>query len=574
MKRLAIFLSLILTTTALSQEPAPLYDIAIQNCLTQQTCPPPGESISIFVELANLGNLPAENIPLNFYYQNNLLETTRFIDLPIGAIKIVQFEWKIPQVELNQNDLSPVYFLTFKLGAAQNEQNLQDNQFTLALGIQKQQNQITPLHLIDPGMEVHQWIANEAHNYFTSQIEGADIGSYLGTIATSHGDNRNTLLEGTAAEDKNFRPPLNQFLPYLNHFCAGADGSEIYDGYGSSNSNLTQAQNIWPHALNAYPTNKPLAFYYLGHVAHLLADMTVPAHTHNDPHVAFLGDPDEYEETIGHDNNFKMWFFNGPRSGNFQQNLSLPDDLYWLFYRTINYTEDYDTGDYNGDGPPYYYPDDYDTQWHHPELVDKDTGGIDFTEVTTIGDDLMPYAMRRTAELYRLFYKQVDTTAPDCSLTYPNSENPNDPNQHNTTNPITLTTQAADPQSGIITQSYQYQYSCQIDENWTDWTTITPSPTTSSTTFTPPQDHTLYALRVTATNSAGNSTTSTTKYIKVNTPPPCTVNLNHLAQFQTQWLQTGDNLPADFNHDKIVNLKDYAHLSTYWLKNCPTPWPI
>ena len=46
------------------------------------------------------------------------------------------------------------------------------------------------------------------------------------------------------------------------------------------------------------------AYYYLGHVAHLVADMTVPAHVHNDQH---LYPSDSYEDTIAYSSNFKLW---------------------------------------------------------------------------------------------------------------------------------------------------------------------------------------------------------------------------------------------------------------------------
>src|SRR4030042_320003 len=38
---------------------------------------------------------------------------------------------------------------------------------------------------------------------------------------------------------------------------------------------------------NPHEVNLPLAFWWLGRVAHLLTDMSVPAHTHNDPHVSY-----------------------------------------------------------------------------------------------------------------------------------------------------------------------------------------------------------------------------------------------------------------------------------------------
>jgi subtilisin family serine protease len=53
-------------------------------------------------------------------------------------------------------------------------------------------------------------------------------------------------------------------------------------------SNLTQAEQWWKDALQAYrstPSKPALAYYYLGRVVHLLGDLAVPEHVHNDLHL-------------------------------------------------------------------------------------------------------------------------------------------------------------------------------------------------------------------------------------------------------------------------------------------------
>ena len=141
--------------------------------------------------------------------------------------------------------------------------------------------------------------------------------------------------------------------------------------------------------------------------------------------------------------------------------LSLPADLTAVFYQTANFTEDYDTGDYDGDGPPYYFPSDYNSQWHLPNLVDR-AGGISTAEVTIIGDDLMPYAIRRTAELYRLFYKTVDTTAPICTMIYPSSEDQNHPDYRTSTAAFNLIADGNDLQSGVVKDKLSFSL-CRMD---------------------------------------------------------------------------------------------------------------
>ncbi len=54
---------------------------------------------------------------------------------------------------------------------------------------------------------------------------------------------------------------------------------------GSNHSALNRANQWWQKAKTAYSsTTRPAAYYWLGRVAHLISDMGVPEHAHNDPH--------------------------------------------------------------------------------------------------------------------------------------------------------------------------------------------------------------------------------------------------------------------------------------------------
>jgi len=54
---------------------------------------------------------------------------------------------------------------------------------------------------------------------------------------------------------------------------------------------------------------------------------------------------------------------------------------------------------------------------------------------------------------------------------------------------------------------------------------------------------------------------------------PCIVDLSDLALFLGYWLDAGAGIPADFNSDNAVDLRDYNFLSQYWMENCPNNWP-
>jgi hypothetical protein len=52
------------------------------------------------------------------------------------------------------------------------------------------------------------------------------------------------------------------------------------------------------------------------------------------------------------------------------------------------------------------------------------------------------------------------------------------------------------------------------------------------------------------------------------------VEIYDLAAFGSYWLQTGSNIPADFNRDGKVNFVDFNMLAGYWMENCPANWPL
>jgi hypothetical protein len=173
------------------------------------------------------------------------------------------------------------------------------------------------------------------------------------------------------------------------------------------------ATALWQEALGAYGQgDKALAYYTLGRVAHLLADMTTPTHVHNDRHAALQNDADFYEVTTSAGLRFLLWGQDGQRGGaegEIREYTGLED----LFVTTIDYTEEYPC--WNKAGRLQVAGDDEpeisDTGRHRPDLVSA-AGGWNMDDYWIVADDLMPYAMEQTAALYRLFCSQFDTAAP------------------------------------------------------------------------------------------------------------------------------------------------------------------
>ncbi len=427
--------------------------------------------------------------------------------------------------------------------------------------------QAEPMHetgsTFEDNMYVHQWIAHEAWRYFISQIEGAELGAYLGTIAGSFAVANANLLEGTYAEDGNYRDPLNQFMPYNRHFCEGADGAELDTGLyvlflGRFDSAHTQASRIWSdHTKPVYPANKPLAYYRFGHVVHLLTDMTVPAHVHNDEHP--FAEP--YENAMGANERFKLYYFGCTRAGLgavWEWPLGVDyADLRALFYRTANYTEDYDSGDKNGDvsnGAPPYDPGDYPLDWHRPAEVSR-VGGMSEAELTITADDLMPYAIRRVAELYRFFYRELDASPPAAVMEYPDTTDAGNPLVRGSPAPFELFASASDPESGVVIRGFRFWWAHWDGAAWSAWEPVAAGPGPGSVSFTPAAGQGLYAFHATAENGGGHTGASAVAYLRIELPLPLYA-----------WLEAwGAGLPeedkgplGDMNHDGLCNLLVYV----------------
>jgi hypothetical protein len=114
------------------------------------------------------------------------------------------------------------------------------------------------------------------------------------------------LIVGSSEEDADVIEARNIFVPvpsYLEHFWnpdlgldVGVSGiltkkylcsptTECFTFAGS----YQRAESWWNQALAVYPTDKRKAYYYLGRAAHLLSDLTVPAHVHGDAHPGYAG---------------------------------------------------------------------------------------------------------------------------------------------------------------------------------------------------------------------------------------------------------------------------------------------
>lgn len=224
-------------------------------------------------------------------------------------------------------------------------------------------------------------------------------------------------------------------------------GDNLYDTYYSAPN---RAERYWKKAIEQYQ-NKELerAFYNLGKVCHLLADVGTPAHVHNDGHMGvnwlktilskigidvdvpdfFKVDDDKYEVTTGkiiEENLSKLDKDNADEA--LPQNWRLTDSFVycqdWKLYNYFNSLADhakkYDSDDVDGSnkgiGKPYH--------WEHFDLLNFDSytrslercPNDDLTEYAcnAIAQDLIPSSIAHTVGVIYLFFMSVNEV-----VTYP-----------------------------------------------------------------------------------------------------------------------------------------------------------
>ncbi|OQC13836.1 MAG: Thermophilic serine proteinase precursor [Lentisphaerae bacterium ADurb.Bin082] len=484
-----------------------------------------GIDLNITVEVANKGNMTVADAPVLLHLHKEAELGNLTVSLEPGEKKKLVFPWQLPG-QPSFGKLSPVHVLNATILCGEEAEKLTiDNTYCTKIVHRANDDMIRISHSNDG---THQWIAYQAYKYFNSHIEGANLGfftTYKDQTWNSSPAGSN-LLDGAWAEDVSYRSPgaTTPKYPMHDHFVIGHSG--LYTGisvpwYGLGQSALTRAEYILENlAKPAWDTDKAEAIYWLGHLAHLVADMCVPAHALGDPHwVPYIG-KDGYEELMAVEENFRKYTYENI-GGYWRRVPILFEDIYSIFYATVNYTDDYDSDDRDGDSS-YYEPSDYSCTKHRPSEVSRNAliGGISDPEKWIIADDLMPYAIARCADLYRTFYSLIDTSPPTVDLDYPDSSDINNPTQVYSFSAFDVTASASDKESGILKENYKFQWSYWTGSSWSDWKSVSRTliSTGNSVYFTPRRPATFYRFRVSAENGGGKRAESKIKYLRIIPP--------------------------------------------------------
>lgn len=292
------------------------------------------------------------------------------------------------------------------------------------------------------GGKTHDYIADEAGEVW--KLIPKEIENNLGQPENSidyfgdyqDGDN---IRNGVVEEDQIGRPVYHFWEPDNPNFIH----SDYDDGLLAFSSSWNRALVMWnEQVVPLYLEGKvDESYYWMGRVAHLLEDATVPAHTHLDPHLPIDDQADLLEEWAGEPtnyNNYSGGSYNGqeykynnlisgfnwgsidPTNPLAKQNI----ELFRLFWYSAQKTQYWASND--EDGNTIYKEIDGDTQnwqcsgsgslnlWASEgytscsQFID-DNSELNESNVQSIANAVIPHSMKVTASLYTLFEDAVHT---------------------------------------------------------------------------------------------------------------------------------------------------------------------
>jgi subtilase family protein/Leucine Rich Repeat (LRR) protein/dockerin type I repeat protein len=307
---------------ALNQKVRPFHDVAVKSISIEPMAFEAGKPTNIVADIENRGTYKSEECDVVLYeiIGEEKKEIGKKQALTVIDKSKVIFDWK-------PRDLKQI--VKFEVAVfSSKDTNISNNTKTTSNYSINEHDGMYVLYAVEP--PVHQWIALQAYLKLNS-LSGnedlvAEMEDYLPTDPDDYHyssdftysdnwssndnapyDSLTALIEGACEEDKGENFPILEIpLRSLNHFWnpnGGFDDGLDLTSYGiNTQSALQKAKVMFDIAINAYNGDngdERLAYYWLGRTAHLLMDMSVPAHTLLDPHGGLLGGDDNYEEYTG-----------------------------------------------------------------------------------------------------------------------------------------------------------------------------------------------------------------------------------------------------------------------------------
>ena len=195
----------------------------------------------------------------------------------------------------------------------------------------------------DDGSCVHEYISQQAAGLFSDAEIQADMGDIIN--GSEHEDIQDHVFGYYW---------IGGALVTITHFWdadAGVNDS-VEMAFGSFPNAWQKVTSLWSMALGHYATgNKGEAYHYLGHVAHLLEDMSLPTHVHDDMH---FPDDDAFEDWMSDTSHVNRDLSPAEMdavraAGPIAIPASQPDKLFYLMHTTNQISDFFASDDYDGD---------------------------------------------------------------------------------------------------------------------------------------------------------------------------------------------------------------------------------
>lgn len=253
------------------------------------------------------------------------------------------------------------------------------------------------------GVPVHQWVVKQA--YLVAQPclptrAQNEIEQHLDNVVAGSKHEDEEAIEG------DFILPFYGPMPFLSHYW---DPNKPKHGFmGWSEVCIDRANRRWKMATDAYGVgNFSEAYDQLGHVMHLLSDMSVPAHVCWDLHPIYdtyeMGYLTEFNHQVPNGYNYQQWTNTG-------LTMAIGNTLEILFESLARIARQFDSNDAAGMSPE--HPRGHSATREHQPLSSRLLLSYDvsYADAKVHAETCMPAAISHVAALYKMFWEQTEYT--------------------------------------------------------------------------------------------------------------------------------------------------------------------
>lgn len=248
---------------------------------------------------------------------------------------------------------------------------------------------------------VHQWIASEAFKLAALEPQAREeMAQHIGNVLYGTGHEDTEALAGDIVI------PFYGPMPFLSHYWNPDDPEKRF--LPGIESTPSRAIRRWMMAMAYYARgDKANAYDQLGHVIHLISDMSVPAHVHWDLHAYYdtyeMGYLIEFNDELKGSYNYKQWTAEGLVPATISNYASLP----MLLRDTADISKQFDSTDCKGTSPQHTLG--HSATWEHQPKSSLFTlyYDVSYADAKVHANTCMPAAISHAAAAYTLFWQEV-----------------------------------------------------------------------------------------------------------------------------------------------------------------------